>query len=210
MTHYLRSRHDAICVGVGTAVADDPGLNCRLAGLSLARQPRPVVVDPHARWQLGDRTKVIEVARSGLGLAPFVVTCVSDPPPRTRSVLERHGGKFIILHGSRNRHPQDHHAGTTRLAWQDILTALYDEGLRSVMVEGGGSVINSLLDPACHALIDSVIVTIAPTWLGQGGVVVSPDRTRDGAGHPVPAARLTDVSWHPFGEDVVLCGKISH
>lgn len=61
------------------------------------------------------------------------------------------------------------------------------------MIEGGGGVINSLLLPEYFSLMSSVIVTIAPTWLGNGGVVVSP---------------LDHAEWHPFGEDVVLCGKV--
>lgn len=91
------------------------------------------------------------------------------------------------------------------------------------MVEGGGEVINSLLSPENTELIDSVIVTIAPTWLGQGGVVVSPPRQRGegGAGEqgegegkgarppPGPAVRLADPTWLPLGEDVVLCGRIA-
>lgn len=75
------------------------------------------------------------------------------------------------------------------------------------MVEGGGFVINSLLQPTT-ALISAVNVTIAPTWLGVGGVFISPPtRTNDG-GKPVAALRLDRVEWHPFGEDVVLCGKV--
>jgi len=70
MTHYLRSRHDAICVGVGTAIADDPGLNCRLAGATQADQPRPFVIDPRARWRPHPDSRVLQAARAGLGLAP--------------------------------------------------------------------------------------------------------------------------------------------
>lgn len=45
-THYLRSRHDAILIGVGTVLADNPSLDCRLEGLTgMTRQPRPVVLD---------------------------------------------------------------------------------------------------------------------------------------------------------------------
>ena len=76
------------------------------------------------------------------------------------------------------------------------------------MIEGGADIINSILcAPDCD-LVDSVIVTIAPTWLGQGGVVVSPPRAVDTAGQPTAAARLSNVSWHPLGEDVVLCGNL--
>ncbi|GAW25013.1 putative 5-amino-6-(5-phosphoribosylamino) uracil reductase [Rosellinia necatrix] len=232
MTHYLRSRHDAICVGVGTAIADDPGLNSRIimvpsppppppppphgGGPSVAssggsgdrgsgsnsvatiRQPRPVVIDPRLRWDFTADSRVLRLAREGRGLAPYVVTLEAEAPAGRRRLLEDAGGKFIVLGPARGSPP-------ARLAWPDILAALRREGLRSVMVEGGADVVNSLLGEH-PGLVDSVVVTIAPTWLGRGGVVVCPPRTR-GPGRP--AARLRDVAWIPLGEDVVLCGKMA-
>ncbi|ROW09585.1 hypothetical protein VMCG_02536 [Cytospora schulzeri] len=138
MTHFLRSRHDAILVGVGTAVADDPGLNCRLeVEMGGGHQPRPVVLDP-------------------------------------------------------------------------IFGVMWEEGINSVMVEGGGMVINDLLLLANKGLdvIDSVIITIAPVWLGNGGVTVAPERPVDGDLRQVPGPRLTDVIWNQMGDDMVLCGRI--
>ncbi|KAI1850074.1 hypothetical protein JX265_003447 [Neoarthrinium moseri] len=201
MTHYLRSRHDAICIGVGTAVADDPGLNCRIQGVGATQQPRPVVIDPNLRWQFTRQSKVLQLAKSGRGLAPFIITTTGTAlSPEQQDLLEEHGGKYIAL---------DRDAVTQRVQWRDILLALQSEGLHSLMVEGGGEVINSLLEPGANHLIDSVIVTIAPTWLGRGGVVVSPARRVDAHGHPIPAARLADTNWIPLGEDVVLCGRLA-
>jgi 2,5-diamino-6-(ribosylamino)-4(3H)-pyrimidinone 5'-phosphate reductase len=78
-----------------------------------------------------------------------------------------------------------------------------------VMVEGGADVINELLKPQYADLVDAVIITIAPTWLGRGGVVVSPERRVDGSGNAVNAARLERTVWTQMGEDVVLCGKLA-
>ncbi|PKS09028.1 hypothetical protein jhhlp_003641 [Lomentospora prolificans] len=194
MTHYLRSKHDAICIGVGTAVADDPALNCRLLS---GPQPRPIVIDPQARWNLEGQSKVLQVAREGKGKGPIILTGVTTPPSSYSKSIEQVGGKFITIKLNENG----------RFEWLDILSTLYEEGIRSIMIEGGASVINSLLESVNHSLVDSVIVTIAPTWLGQGGVVVSPRRVIDG-GVTIPAARLVDVSWNPLGEDVVLCGRL--
>lgn len=209
MTHFLRSRHDAICVGVGTAVADDPGLNCRLAldptssvqqgegeGERKQHQPRPIVIDPRARWEVGEESKVIQMVREGMGLAPFIITGVelAGVPASQKAVLEKYGGKYI--HRPTNSHGS--------FVWQDILAAVENERLNSIMVEGGGHIINSLLEGPNRHFVDSVIVTIAPVWLGQGGVVVSPRRVES----ETPAARLAGASWHQLGEDVVLCGKL--
>ena len=74
------------------------------------------------------------------------------------------------------------------------------------MIEGGGAVINGLLAPSNIGFVDTVIVTIAPVWLGKGGVQVCPDE-RDRGGNKVPVARLRDVKWVPLGDDVVVCGN---
>ena len=213
MTHYLRTRHDAICVGVGTAEADDPGLNSRLApaavgGSGTTSQPRPVVLDPRARWAVSDASKVIRLAREGRGRAPFVITATpaAEIPAQRRAVLERCGGKYIVVEGTPDAGVED---GARRFRWADVLAAVWKEGLKSIMIEGGGHVLNSLLVPPESGFVDSVIVTVAPTWLGKGGVVVSPERTKGQDGITMPAPRLRDATWLQMGEDVVLCGRLA-
>jgi 2,5-diamino-6-(ribosylamino)-4(3H)-pyrimidinone 5'-phosphate reductase len=76
------------------------------------------------------------------------------------------------------------------------------------MIEGGGAVINDLLAPGNFELVDSVIVTIAPVWLGRGGVQVCPEARREGE-RKVAVGKLAGVKWVPLGEDVVLCGRPS-
>lgn len=208
LTHYLRSRHDAILIGAGTAIADNPSLNCRLegvggyGGVGLDGQPRPVVVDPQLRWDFEkDGCKLLELVKEGRGKAPWIVTSLSsnDIPPEKRRCLESVGGSF--LHFS----PSVLTDGSSRIRWTDILRVLKSEGIESVMIEGGGSVINALLQQEYFEVIDSVIVTIAPVWLGQGGVVVSPVRSDA----QKAALRLRDVQWKQFGQDVVMCGRVN-
>lgn len=208
MTHYLRSRHDGILIGVGTAIADDPSLNCRIAGVGgyggegLHGQPRPIVIDPSARWEFTEESKLFKLCREGRGRPPWIVTTLTEPPAEKKAILEKYGGEYILMDIAKSEN--GHHG----INWQELLGNLKEKGLRSVMIEGGGHIINSLLHPEYQPNIDMVIVTIAPTWLGQGGVVVSPNRCFDENQKAIPAARLSGAKWYPFGEDVVLCGAM--
>ncbi|GAB7355713.1 hypothetical protein MBLNU459_g6412t1 [Dothideomycetes sp. NU459] len=205
MTHFLRSRHDAILIGVGTAIADNPSLNCRLVdvggygGEGLFGQPRPIVIDPQGRWQLGAATQILNLARQGRGKAPWIITATA-PNPDQEKLLQEVGGMYIVLGDVLPGQQQP------KLQWRDILQSIQTLGVESVMIEGGGAVINALLSPENISLIDSVIVTIAPTWLGQGGVVVSPPRPE---GHNLPMARLKQTKWQQLGDDCVLCGVLT-
>lgn len=203
MTHYLRSRYDAILIGVGTATADNPSLNCRLEGVGgyggdgLEGQPRPIIIDPAARWDFTANHKIFQLAKNGQGKAPYIITALAPLPADKKAILDEAGGKFLTVTMS-----------NFKIDWRDVLTALSTKGIRSVMIEGGGTVLNSILQPEYFSIIDSVIVTIAPTWLGTGGVVVSPPRCFNDDGKPMAAVRLDNAQWHPLGEDVVLCGNV--
>lgn len=200
MTHYLRSKHDAILVGVGTAVADNPSLNCRIEGVGgygsegLEGQPRPIVIDPKGRWDFSAESKVLKLAGEGKGRAPWVVAREGSVNEERRRLLESIGGRVLEFSTS-----------GSSISWSDMLNRLANNGVMSVMIEGGGGVINDLLAPANVDLIDSIIVTIAPVWLGKGGVQVCPE-ARVENGQRLAVSRLKDVRWVPLGDDVVLCG----
>ncbi|PYH97764.1 hypothetical protein BO71DRAFT_447684 [Aspergillus ellipticus CBS 707.79] len=206
MTHYLRSRHDAILIGVGTVLADNPGLNCRLegaggfGGLGRMWQPRPVVVDPTGRWPVHPDCRMLRTAVEGKGKAPWVVVSPGARiHPQKLMMLKGYGGDFLrIMEYNQN----------WRLRWEPILRALASEGIKSVMIEGGGTVLSELLNPEYTDFIDSIIVTVAPTYLGSGGVGVSPDSKRDQEGKPNAALNPREVKWTPLGQNVIMCGKI--
>ena len=207
MTHYLRSKHDAIVIGVGTATVDDPTLNCRLegvggfGGLGWEGQPRPVIIDPGARWMITPQSKVLQAVQSGKGRGPWVIMAPGFAMDPTRlEMLKYYGGKYLGLTEFDKK---------WRLRWEAILKALAAEGIRSVMIEGGSMVINDLLQSENSNLISSVVVSIAPTYLGRGGVGVSPVPRHDPTGRPQPAVRFEDVRWQPLGMDVIMAGRIS-
>ena len=167
MTHYLRSKHDAILVGVGTVLADDPKLNCRYGDAKI----RPVVIDPLGKWNYNEST-LKKICDAGDGLPPYIF--VDELVDKEEGVVK------LPLLGGYN--------------WDIIFDKLYELGIKSVMVEGGARVINNLLEKS----VDSVIITVAPVFLGQQGVQVSPKRG-------VP---LTDVSWWTGVQDSVLCARL--
>lgn len=143
----------------------------------------------------------MRLARDGVGKGPLILTSNTDRADgEWGGVLKASGGRYIVMPLS---------VGEDGFSWTDVLAVLSREGVKSLMVEGGAHVINTLLQEKYLHLVDSVIVTIAPVWLGQGGVVVSPPRSASEGGKPKAAARLNDVKWQQYGEDVVMCGRMN-
>ncbi|WPG98980.1 Hypothetical protein R9X50_00178200 [Acrodontium crateriforme] len=200
MTHYLRLQHDAILIGVGTAIPDNPGLNSRYPGASLATQPRPIIVDPQMRWNVyGSKLAQLAIEKQGKG--PWLIHTLRSLP-RSDNMNEWGGERLLLPADDVN----DDHTEKERLKWSTILEALKAKGINSVMIEGGANIISSLL--GMPELVDSVVITIAPTWLGVGGVTVSPEAKTSG-GERINAAHLQETSWRQFGQDAVLCGRLS-
>lgn len=203
MTHFLRSKHDAILVGVGTAVADDPSLNCRIEGATINDQPRPVIIDPDHRWIVTE-SNCWRLASQRLGRRPLVIVdhnIDGEFNHALHKMMEDNDSLYVVMPREVVSTPR---GAVSEISWIRILKMLKGRGYGSVMIEGGATVITSLLRPENLHLVDSVIVTIAPTWLGQGSVTVSPGRRQDHG----ETLRLRDTKWHQFGEDVVMCGRV--
>lgn len=204
MTHFLRLHHDAILVGVGTAIADDPSLNCRYPGATIESQPQPVILDSTGRWDI-NASKVLSLHSEGKGKEPWRILTsqrVERPSgdPKTANACDVYLSQEPKLASASDAAPM-------RCSWDAVLEHLKASGIDSVMIEGGATVIEGLL--ARPELVDVVIITIAPTWLGQGGVTVSPAaRTHDGL--RVNPASLLSTEWQQFGNDVVLFGNLDH
>ncbi len=195
MTHYIRSKHDAILIGSGTAISDDPGLNCRYIedGKSIS-SPQPIIIDPNFKWNFTQSSRVIQTAKEGKGKAPWIIVKDSTyVDPTRKSILTSVGGKIIRLSTRNNRE---------RLDWEDIFMVLHNHSISSIMVEGGATVINELLTYRMKdntSIIDSLIITIGPVFLGNEGVMVSPANT----------VNLQDVSWWRGVQDSVLTAHVT-
>lgn len=183
-----------------------------MLGEGLKGQPRPIIVDPWLRWaSIAEHSKVIQLAREGKGRAPWVVVGWQKDGDVIRrglkldELLETVGGRVISIQPRGHKHL---HAGE-QLHWEDILWKLRTDGIESVMVEGGSKVIQGLLAMENRSLITSVIITVAPVWLGRGSLYVSPEKDHQ-EDHRVaqPMARLEDTVSHQLGADIVICGRI--
>ena len=180
MTHRLRAVHDAILVGIGTVLADDPRLTAHLVG---GPDPQPVIVDSFLRLPLTARLL------HGPGLKPWIFA--ADTPDAGREdELKRVGARI---------YPISSQAG----GWLDLnalLTVLGSLGVKSLMVEGGARIITSFLT---GYLANWLVITIAPVFVG-GIRAVEP--AGDGVSRPFPAVR--DVHGEQFGRDFVIWGEL--
>lgn len=139
--HLLRAKHDAILVGVETALADDPELTCRIAGLE-DRSPLRVVLD--TRLRLPETSKLVKTAQQ----TPTLVFTAVDG---------RLGDAQVVRAARDARGRPDVGA---------VLKELARRGITRLLVEGGASVHAAFLD---RALADRLEVFRAPLALGASG-----------------------------------------
>jgi 3,4-dihydroxy 2-butanone 4-phosphate synthase/GTP cyclohydrolase II len=186
LTHQLRAAHDAILVGVGTLVADDPQLTVRLASGRLAsgrlasgQNPQPVILDSRLRTPL--QAKLVK--RTG---QPVWIATTPSADPARKAALEGAGARLLVL-------PADEQG---RVSLAALLEKLAEEGVSSLMVEGGAQVITGFLT---QGLADWMAITIAPVLLGGLPAL--------GPGLP-GLTRLKEVHTEQLGEDMMIFGRL--
>ena len=179
MTHRLRAAHDAILVGIGTVIADDPQLTVRLVR---GKDPQPVIVDSRLRFPPWAR-----LLRNGR--RPWIATTEAADPAR-QATLEAAGARVMRLPAGPD--------GLVDLA--ALLEHLHRLRIRSLMVEGGAMVISNFL--AGH-LADRLVLTIAPMMLGGLNAVANLGQLN---GRAMP--RLSRPQYQALGKDMVLFGDL--
>ena len=152
----LRDHHDAVLVGIGTVLADNPWLTARVAG---GRDPIRIVVDTHLRTppaahllpkKTGPRT---------------IVVCGSEAPASREAALVAKGAEIWRLHTHRNG----------RIDLYPLNAMLADAGITSVLVEGGGEIHAYMLE---RRFADELVIYLAPkivggpakSWVGGKGL----------------------------------------
>jgi diaminohydroxyphosphoribosylaminopyrimidine deaminase/5-amino-6-(5-phosphoribosylamino)uracil reductase len=185
LVHQLRSKIDAILVGIETCIADDPQLTHRLNDGSAAdRQPLRVVVDSRLRTPASARM----LKEPGKTLIVYADPDASaNIPP-----LEAAGAECMLIPGM---------DGRVDLAALTI--ELGRRGCLNLLVEGGGTISGAFFDAG---LVDRVLAFIAPVIIG-GDSAPSPVGGI-GAKRIASAHRLTNVNIQTIGGDVLVTGDI--
>jgi 3,4-dihydroxy 2-butanone 4-phosphate synthase/GTP cyclohydrolase II len=178
-SHALRAACDAVLVGVGTVLADDPQLTVRMVP---GASPVRVVLDSGLR--IPDDARMLSD-----DTATTVVTTSASSAER-RTELRRRGVSVLVVP-----------AGSNGVDLGAALLALLGAGLRSVLVEGGAHVITSFLS---LGLADRLVVGIAPRVLGSGT-----DAVGDlGITEVASSIRIEHRAVYVAGDDVLIAGDL--
>lgn len=182
--HRLRAQMDAVMVGVGTVLADDPFLTVRL-GVRRGKDPVRIIVDTHLRTPPGAR-----IVAGGDSNCPTWIAVGQGVPSARMKRYERQGVTLLIC---------SEIAGRVDLA--ALMDKLGEMSITSVVLEGGSTLMGSMIR---GKLVDKFYVFQAPRILGGGdGIPMAsgpgPRRMDDGL-------RLKDLKLRRFGEDLLWVG----
>jgi diaminohydroxyphosphoribosylaminopyrimidine deaminase / 5-amino-6-(5-phosphoribosylamino)uracil reductase len=183
LVHRWRAESDAVAVGIGTVLADDPLLTARDLEAPQPRQPARVVFDSSARLPL-DSALI-----GSIEMAPLYVVVSAGADPGRVAALRAAGAELVEVGGT---------------PVQRVSAALAELGQRpitSLLLEGGAELIGSFV---AAGEVDELRIFIAPVVLGGGRPLAS------GAGveRVADAARPLEVAWERSGEDLLVNARL--
>ncbi len=184
LAHKLRSLNDAIIVGAGTVLADNPQLTVRLVR---GRSPIRVILDSRLRMPL--EAKVLAEQEE----APTIIATTSGADEAKRHALQRMGIEVLVIR------PDER--GEVHLG--HLLEVLGQRNISSVLVEGGAETITSFLR---LGLADRLVAIVAPKIMGKGIEAVGELNIKE-AGQ---ALKLSFTRVYRSGEDVVMEARVKH
>jgi diaminohydroxyphosphoribosylaminopyrimidine deaminase/5-amino-6-(5-phosphoribosylamino)uracil reductase len=183
--HSVRPTLDAIVVGSGTVVIDNPSLTARPGGTTEgAHQPLRVVVD--SRGRVSRETHVLE------GDSPTLIATSDRSSPAWRDSMRAAGAEVLVLP------ERDGHVDL-----EALVRVLGERGALTVLFEGGGVLLGSLFDAR---LVDRVHAVIAPIIIGAAEAPAAVAGT--GAWRMADAVRLREFEVHRLGADILVDGLV--
>ncbi|HEY6339478.1 MAG TPA: bifunctional diaminohydroxyphosphoribosylaminopyrimidine deaminase/5-amino-6-(5-phosphoribosylamino)uracil reductase RibD [Candidatus Sulfotelmatobacter sp.] len=190
--HELRREHDAILVGIGTILADNPLLTDR-SGRPRRRPLLRVILDSHLRLPLESRLVHDAAEQRNHNTLVFCSSAAGRETTQKKSQFERLGLRVEELPANPGRRP-DIPAVLRRLGQLEIT---------SLMIEGGSRINGATLSAG---VVDKVFLYYAPTILGGTGSV--PFATDANSEHRLEAAQAKHLHLHRFGEDFAIEGYL--
>ena len=188
LAHRWRASVDAVVVGIGTALADDPQLTARPEGIpaELSRQPRRVVFDTLARLPLS--SQLVGAASE----MPLTVVVSRAAPRADTDSLEAAGVQVMVATG-------ENEPARVRSA----LDQLGAEGIASVLLEGGPHLAGAFLDAE---EIDEIRLFLAPLLLG--GSSARDPLEGGGVEHISEAVRALTFDCEQLGDDILVTARL--
>ena len=180
--HRLRNRVDAVVVGVGTVIADDPLLTCRIAG---GRNPWRIVLDSRLRLPLSARIlRLPDVQKT-------IIAAGAGAPAAKVRALESLGAEVwrLPLRGE-------------GISWRPLLRKLARRDIVSVLIEGGGRTAASAL---AEKTVDKFLFFYAPKIIGGDGMAMVGELGLRRVKNALPAREL---HVRRSGEDLVVTGYL--
>jgi diaminohydroxyphosphoribosylaminopyrimidine deaminase/5-amino-6-(5-phosphoribosylamino)uracil reductase len=185
LVHHWRANLDAVAVGIGTALTDDPLLTAR-PGAGVIRQPRRVVFDSTAR--LSTNARLLE----DIATAPLTVVVSRAAPRSATDALETHGAEVIVATGEND---------PARV--RSALDQLGANGVASILLEGGPRLAGTFLDAG---EIDEIRLFLAPLVIG-GRAARDPFES-EGVDSIADAIRPLSVTHEQIGDDLLLTARL--
>jgi diaminohydroxyphosphoribosylaminopyrimidine deaminase / 5-amino-6-(5-phosphoribosylamino)uracil reductase len=183
LVHAWRAESDAVAIGIGTALADDPLLTARDVADAEARQPARVVFDSSGRLPLD--SKLV----ASLAEAPVYLVVEAGAGGERAAALRDAGAELIEVAGER---PARIGAALDELGRRQIT---------SVLLEGGAELAGAFLDAG---EVDELRLFIAPVLLGSGRPLVA----GRGAESVAEGQPLLALDWERSGEDLLARGRL--
>jgi diaminohydroxyphosphoribosylaminopyrimidine deaminase/5-amino-6-(5-phosphoribosylamino)uracil reductase len=184
LVHALRARHDAVAIGIGTALSDDPRLTVReTPGAS----PIRIIFD--TRLRLPAHARLVETAAE----VPTWVVCSADAPASSEEALVTRGVEVLRAPSS----------AEGRLDAGAALQMIAAKGVVTLMVEGGAELAGSIL---AGRLVDELHAFIAPLLFGPRGRPGAVDWA--GPDTPTDAPRIANPQWELCGADAYVRGTL--
>ena len=186
--HHWRAECDAVVVGIGTALADDPLLTARIAGPThpVERQPRRVVFDSLGRLPVD--AQLVRDARR----VPLSVVVSRAAPRAATEALEAHGADVIVATG-------EHEPARVCSALDQLGAA----GVASILLEGGPHLAGAFLDAG---EIDEIRLFLAPLILG--GRTARDPLEGEGVEHIADAVRALTLDCERVGDDLLVSARV--